>query len=497
MKNSVKFIILIIITRIGTNFANSEETNIWPQFRGPNSSGVAKGASPPIHFGPGNNELWHLPLNSGHSSPCISGDSLFVTTFNESNKQLGVVCISITTGKKQWEQIVQAKEIESGHPSFNPASSSPTTDGDRVIAYFGSYGLLCFDINGEKLWEVKMPLTKSFAGNATSPAIYDNRVVLYRANHVDHFLIAFDKYTGEEIWKINQGEKFVDEMACTACPILFERTIIAHTARSVQGYDLSTGARIWITKCATTATSTPVIAGSKVIVAAWNKMGEPILRPQIPSFGELVKQHDKDNTGTISKNEFPRLWIFHRPLGSEAPLNGATIRFDRTDSDGDNQITEIEWLKYLEVIEKFRSRYRTHGLIRIDLKSEGIVEENSIEVLANRGIPEVPSPIYHEGYVYMVKNGGLLTCIDVTSAERKYQIRTGSRGTHYASPIIAGQHLFTTSGGGEIAVITLGPSPEVLSINDMNENVFATPAIVNGVIYVRTHGNLYAFGDTN
>ncbi len=65
-----------------------------------------------------------------------------------------------------------------------------------------------------------MPLTKSFAGNATSPAIYDNRVVLYRANHVDHFLIAFDKYTGEEIWKIIQGEKFVDEMACTACPIL-------------------------------------------------------------------------------------------------------------------------------------------------------------------------------------------------------------------------------------------------------------------------------------
>ena len=100
------------------------------------------------------------------------------------------VCISITTGKKQYE----AKEI-SGHPSFEAVHPI----GDRVIAYFGSYGLLCFGINGEKLWDLKMPLTKSFAGNATSPAIYDNRVVLYRANHVDHFLIAFDKYTGEEI----------------------------------------------------------------------------------------------------------------------------------------------------------------------------------------------------------------------------------------------------------------------------------------------------------
>ena len=85
MKNSVKFIILIIITRMGLNFANSEEMNIWPQSEAQTRRG-GRGVSPPIHFGPGNNELaFHLIL----TSLCISGDSLFVTTFNESNKELG------------------------------------------------------------------------------------------------------------------------------------------------------------------------------------------------------------------------------------------------------------------------------------------------------------------------------------------------------------------------------------------------------------------------
>ena len=101
------------------------------------------------------------------------------------------------------EKIVEVEKIESGHPSFNPASSSPATDGERVVAYFGSYGVLCFDMDGEKLWEIKMPLTQSYAGNATSPAIYGDSVILYRGNHVDHFLIAVDKHTGKDLRLLN------------------------------------------------------------------------------------------------------------------------------------------------------------------------------------------------------------------------------------------------------------------------------------------------------
>lgn len=483
---------LLFLTTVSLILNCAAETAAWPQFRGPNSSGIAAGTAPPLKFGPKQNVLWQLPLDSGHSSPCISGDSLFLTTFNDVTKELAVVCISRSQGKQRWRQIVEVDKIESGHPSFNPASSSPATDGERVVAYFGSYGLLCFDMDGEKLWEIKMPLTKSYAGNATSPAIYGDSVTLYRGNHVDHFLFAVDKHTGKELWKVPQGEPFTTEMACTACPILSDRTVIAHTARSVQGYDLATGDRRWVTKCATTATSTPVIAGDKVLVAAWNKMGEPVLRPPFPSFEELLNQHDQNANQTIDQEEFPKLWIFHRPLGAEAPQNGATVRFRSADQDADGEISQKEWQQQLEGLAELRSRYRTHGLISIDLESSGIVEETSIQTLETRGIPEVPSPIFHDGYVYMIKNGGLLTCINVTTGQREYQIRTGSRGTHYASPLIASDHLFTTSGDGKISVLTLGPNPKILSTNDMEDNVFATPAIVDGVIYVRTHHRLYA-----
>ena len=484
--------LLILSTVCSTTIGNAE-TALWPQFRGPNSSGIAVGASPPIRFGPKRNVQWQLPLDSGHSSPCISGDSLFLTTFNDKTKQLAVVCISRSLGKQRWRRVVEVDEIESGHPSFNPASSSPATDGERIVAYFGSCGLHCFDLDGEKLWEIKMPLTESYAGNATSPAIYGDRVILYRGNHVDHFLLAVDKHTGKEIWKVPQGEKFTSEMACTACPIVSEQTLIAHTARSVQAYDLATGKRRWVTKCATTATSSPVIAGNKVIVAAWNKMGEPVLRPPFPSFEELLDQQDQNTNQTIDQNEFPRLWIFHRPLGAEAPQNGATVRFRNADKNGDGEINQNEWQQQLESIAELRSRYRTHGLLSINIGSVGIVEDASIQVLETRGIPEVPSPIYHRGYVYLIKNGGLLTCLKVSTGQREYQIRTGSRGTHYASPLIANDLLFATSGDGKITVLTLGPNPEILATNDLEDNVFATPAIVDGAIYVRTHHSLYAF----
>ena len=148
-------------------------------------------------------------------------------------------------------------QIEKGHPSFNPASSTPACDGQRVAAYFGSFGLICFDMDGKELWNFKMPLARSFAGNATSPVIVGDRVILYRGTYVDHFLLAVDKRSGKELWRMPQDESFTSEMACTACPIVAGDKVIVHTVRSIQAFDISTGQRIWVAKCNTTATSTP------------------------------------------------------------------------------------------------------------------------------------------------------------------------------------------------------------------------------------------------
>ncbi|MGB7346853.1 MAG: PQQ-binding-like beta-propeller repeat protein, partial [Pirellulaceae bacterium] len=359
-----------------------------------------------------------------------------------------------------------------------------------------SYGLVCFDLNGDRLWDKKLPLTKSFGGNATSPMIAGDNVILYRGSYVDHYLLCVDKNTGDERWRIQQAEKFTGEMACTACPIVVGEKLICHSARSVQAFDINTGKRIWVAKCATTATSTPIVAGNEVIVAAWNKLGEPDLRPPFPSFDELVAKHDQDADEFIARREFPKLWIFHRPEGAEAAMNGAPVSFKHADKDHDGKIKQSEWENTIKELEKFRAGYETHGLIAIPLDSEGMVAAENVRTLVTDGIPEVPSPLHDGNYVYMVKNGGLLTCLDVKSGKSVYRMRTRGTGTHYASPLIAGGKLYTFAGNGRVSVITLGEKPRVLAVNEMKEGVFATPAIVDGVIYVRTHSALFAFAES-
>lgn len=466
----------------------------WPQFRGPNSAGVADGAAVPIEFGPGKNELWSLPLGSGHSSPCIVGNSIFLTTYDEDRERLEVVCIARDEGVIRWRRHVPTDEIETGHPSFSPASSTPASDGERVVAYFGSFGLICFDFGGETLWDIRMPLAKSYAGNATSPAIVEDRVILYRGNHVDHFLLAVDMETGRQLWKVQQDEPFTSEMACTSCPIVAKDKLIVHTARALQAIDIFSGKQIWVAKCATTATSTPILAGEEVIVAAWNKMGEPVLRPPFPSFEELIAAHDKDDDKLISRDELPTLMIFYRPEGAEAPNNGAAVRFSAADKNQDGEITADEWDAQLRQLADFRSHYDTHGMLAVRIDSKGMVEPEQIRTLQRQGIPEVPSPLFHDGFVYFVKNGGVLTCLELETGKRAYQIRTRGTGTHYASPIMADGKLFCTAGNGRITVLSLGPKPKTLAVNDMGDRTYATPAIVDGILYVRTHKRLFAFG---
>lgn len=469
----------------------------WPQFRGTNSSGVAEGPAPPVEFGPGKKQLWRVPLASGHSSPCVTAGALFVTTYEQESRELAVVCIDCSDGTTRWTRTVRATGIEKGHPSFNPASSSPACDGERVVAYFGSFGLICFDMSGDELWRLPMPLTKSFAGNATSPVIVGDKVILYRGNYVDHFLLAVDKRSGKELWKIPQQEPFTGEMACTAVPVVADDRLIVHSARSVQAFDIVSGKRLWIARCATTATSTPIVVGDEVIVAAWNKMGEPSLRPEFPDFDTLISKHDQDDDRLISRDEFPSLWIFHRPEGAEAPQNGATVRFEWADRDKDREISQDEWTTQVRDIEKYRSGYTAHGLLAIPLASSGSLNPSRFRTLQSQSIPEVPSPVSDGQLIYLVKNGGVMTSVDPETGDRVARIRTGGRGTHYASPVIAGGNLYSASGNGHVSVISLGSNPEVLATNDMEDGVYATPAIVDGTIYIRTHSALFAFRTTD
>ena len=468
----------------------------WPQFRGPNSAGIATGPAPPIEFGPERNQLWYQPLRPGHSSPIIVGNRIFLTSFDKGSDSLLLHCLAKADGAEIWSRELATEKLEKGHPSFNPASSTPACDGEHVVAYFGSYGLVCYDMDGELQWEILLPLAKSYGGNAISPIIAGDRVILYRGSYDDHYLLAVDKATGQELWRTEQEERFTSDMACTGVPIVRGDKLLLHSARAIQAFELQTGKEIWQANCSTTATSTPVLAGDKIITATWNQTGEPDLTPPIPTFEKLLQENDKDKDGLIGRKELPRMMIFHRLEGTEAPQNGMPLMFRFADSDKDSKITAEEWQKLYDGLAEKRKTYVSHGLLSIDINSKGILDPEQIHNLERKAIPEVPSPLYHAGYVYFVKNGGIITCLDIKSGKRVYRKRTKGTGTHYASPIIAGDKLYSTAGNGMISVLTLGPKAKIVATNELGCEVYATPAVVDGVLYVRTHKGLYAFGES-
>ena len=116
-------LVLALITSVVAGRSNAAAR--WPQFRGPNGSGVAQEGSPPIHFGPGSNVLWKIDLPSGTSSPCIWGDHLFLTAFDPESKKLELICVAGNTGAILWRQVAPANEIEETHVVSNPATASP------------------------------------------------------------------------------------------------------------------------------------------------------------------------------------------------------------------------------------------------------------------------------------------------------------------------------------------------------------------------------------
>src|SRR5215831_3363786 len=150
-------------TIILSSFAGAAENAVkvwWPQFRGPNSSGLGEG-KPPVEFGPDQNVLWKTAVGAGLSSPIIWEGRIFLTEFDRAKKQLATLCIDRGTGKVLWRRTVAPEKIEKVHASSSPAAATPATDGERVYAYFGSYGLLCYDLEGNPKWERRLPLSEN------------------------------------------------------------------------------------------------------------------------------------------------------------------------------------------------------------------------------------------------------------------------------------------------------------------------------------------------
>lgn len=463
----------------------------WPQYRGPGGTGLAGGQAAPVELGT-RGMIWKADLPAGQSSPSIWGNRIFLTAGERETRKLEVLCVDRQTGKLLWRRAVTAETLEHLHEINSSATATPAVDGERVYAYFGSYGLLCFDLDGNPRWTLPLPVAETSQGSGTSPILAGGALILSHDDRKDSYLLAVDRRTGKTLWKQPYVAPNSGGMAGVATPVLWKDEIIVHRGMEIVAFDLKTGSRKWWVPVRSTSTSTPVVGPDAVYVATWIPTGEPDLRVPQPDFATLLKKYDKDGDGTLSAEEFPDgVQMAQRP---EVAVSGANITFPGkimvriVDQNQDGKIDKAEWEAYVA-----RSATSNHSLVAIKTGGQGDVTSTHVLWRESRGVPEVPAPLYSNQRVYMVTNGGIVSCMDAATGRVLFRTRLGAGGAYFASPVMAGGNVYFASGEGVISVIREGATFQPVAKSDLQEPIFATPAIVDGLVYVRTNSHLYAF----
>jgi outer membrane protein assembly factor BamB len=471
----------------------------WPQFRGPNGQGVAEEAHPPTSFSPSEKALWSVEMPAGHSSPCIWGGRIFLSTFQDG----GLECRGYdrATGKMLWSRDVPAEKVERTHDFSNPAAPTAAADKEHVVFYFGSSGLLCFSHEGKQLWHKKFPAPASRGsyGSASSPILFRDLVI--QALDTDNGgsrLVGLKLANGETAWETPRPFS----SAGWSTPAVWnpdrEAVVVVLGSKKVAGYDAAKGTELWSVDGFPAETVPSIAMGDGLVFACAAGVGG---RPN-PAFegihwSDLMKL-DENHDGKLQKSEVSKDYkLVLRPElpeghpGRLLPFPLLTM-FDGLDKDQNGEVTEEEWNSLMMMFSSMDTP------IVMALRANGMKthEEARIAWKYTRGIPEVPSPLYYDHKLFIVRDGGLLQCFDAASGTVLYQDRLGVAGGYTASPIAADGRVYLPSYSGTIVVVD-GRAKElkVLARNLIGEKITATPALVQNVMYVRTDRHLFAFGN--
>ena len=232
------------------------ETN-WFQWRGPYATGEALQGNPPIEWNEDKNIKWKTEIPGfGHATPIVWGDHLIVqsavqvetaSTGGGINYRFVVLSVDRNNGKINWEQTVQEEIVqERTHDTASMASNSPITDGKHIYAYFGSRGLYCLDFDGNIIWERDFGhlQKRSNFGEGSSPALYDDKLVILWDHEGQSSLYCIDKNTGRDIWNVNRNEP-----SSWTTPLIIDYDgkvqVIASATNKVRSYRLENGEVIW------------------------------------------------------------------------------------------------------------------------------------------------------------------------------------------------------------------------------------------------------------
>jgi len=379
----------------------------WPAWRGPRGDGTAQALGIPTHFNDTDNVRWktNLPGN-GYSSPVVWGDRLFVTWCIEEEERRVLACLDRKDGKILWEKTVLTGPLEQKHTLNSYASATPATDGKHVwVAFLRKPDMVvaCYDFDSKEVWRTSPGKLLSRHGFCSSPVLYKDTVLLNGDQDAQGYLVALDKATGKERWRIDRPNQ--TRSYCT--PIL-----------------VNVGGRIQL-----------VLSGSKCVTS------------YDPDSGKL-------------------LWI----------IDGPTEQY-------------VASLVYTEGLFFLTTGYPEYHLMGI--RPDGHIAWHRARV-SPREAAYVPSPIAHGKFFFVVSDQGYASCFEARTGKRLWMQKLGRR--HSASPVLIEGNLYLPADEGDVYVVKAGPKFELVAKNSLEGQCFASPAVAQGALFIRTTQYLYCIG---
>jgi len=415
---------------------------------------------------------WRQPLDSGHSTPCVVGDRAFVTTFD--GKQLATAALNLADGNVLWKQVAPATRIEVYHPTGSPAVATPASDGRHVFVFFGSYGLLCYDLEGKLVWSRPLGPFQDEFGSGSSPIVAHGKLLINEDHDIDSYLMALDPDSGRTLWKTAR-DGFTRSYST---PVIWSpggrpQAVVAG-ALELAGYDLASGRQLWrMEGLARIVNPTPIVDGDRMYVATWSPGGDTGARIAMEPWTYALEQWDRDHNGKLT----------HAEVDNKDVLD----RFYRIDLNQDKALDQAEWTKYAAIFERAQN-----SLVAVEPPAE---EGKTPRALwrYSKGLPYVSSPLEYQGVLYLVKDGGIVSSLDPLSGKLIKQGRARGAGGYYASPIAGDGKVYLVSEAGVISVLKAAGHWQVLASHDLGERTMATPVIAGPRVLVRTEKALYCF----
>lgn len=325
---------------VGFAVVNFAEGAPWPAWRGDVlGSGVSSETDVPLEWDEKKNVRWRIELpDRGNSTPVIWGTRVFVTQAIEGENWRGLMCFDRADGSLLWKKGVEYAEAERTHKANPYCSASAMTDGERVVASYGSAGVVCYDFEGEELWRRDFGAIDHVWGNSTSPVIHGELCFYYHGPAKGAFLVALAVETGETVWKFDepdwkpgkrtdgfQGRDDEGIIGSFSTPILVKagsrEELVMSFPTEVAAFDPATGAKLWNCRGLNPLVYTSPVYAEGVVVAMGGYRGNSI-GVRVGGKGDVTEQNrlwrEVNHNGGIGSGVVKDGYLYYQNSGGIA-----------------------------------------------------------------------------------------------------------------------------------------------------------------------------------